>query len=206
MAGGSSKKPLDFGIFWHITPDLELALGALVENDANAVSKMCALGATQQRLQRHQDFARHGAGHDLAAVAILAEQIMIAIGLDPLRRQLGQLETPKIWQNMQVEMLAVLRDGRALAAIGLQALDPPIGDISHGGLAVDHDMGALAELDLDLGGTAIGFTLADEGFKPALTGMIGVIDDPGFPRLTVAGGPNAFTDGHESPPSCLPNR
>src|SRR6516225_2658053 len=102
---------------------------------------------------------------------------------------------------MQLEVLTIMRQRRSLATFGLHTPDPILGNIGDGDLAVERHMPALAELDLDLGGAAVSLALACEGLETALAGVIGVIDDPSFPRFAVAGGPDALADSHKNP-SC----
>ncbi len=65
-------------------------------------------------------------------------------------------------------------------------------------------MATLAQLDLDRGCATIGVALAIKGLPATLADVIGVIDDPSFALLTLAGGPNALANSHEKPLRCFP--
>jgi hypothetical protein len=53
---------------------------------------------------------------------------------------------------------------------------------------------ALADIDLDLGRSSIGFFLEVEGFDVPVAILVGLVDDPGFLRLALAGRPRALAD------------
>lgn len=171
-----------------MSPREQFALAALAPADRHVGCYVRILRHLEQRFEAGQHLARQGAGQ-------LRQQIVTkASTLDGVRvRQLGLVYSG---HDVQVDVLPVLSDPRALNALRLSASDPFLCGFGDGDAFARRGVDALAHVDLDLGCSSVGVFLELISLNVTVAVLIGVIDDPGFLFLALRGCPSAFANAH----------
>ena len=107
-------------------------------------------------------------------------QQLIAEGLDRRRRQPGQLlgADPRRL-DMQIHMVAVLPQRRALQLLELAFFDPELGRLGDGDAGVLRGVHAALHLALRRDQPGVGLLLRVEGLDVALAFLVEVVGDPG---------------------------
>ena len=93
-------------------------------------------------------------------------------------RELRQLHRTDARQDVQPDVLSILPERGALSRVGLDLLDPLLGHVSNGEVAVERHMRASADRDLRLLFVSYGFSLALEPLLMPFSAAVGVVRDP----------------------------
>jgi hypothetical protein len=112
------------------------------------------------------------------------------------RAKLRELHPPKIGRDMQIQVLLIPLDGRALELVLLRRCDPQLaGGRDCDALAIG---GVDAVSDLDFRGSCEGLRrlLPRESLEVALAVLIDIVDHPSFLRLALPRHPDALANGH----------
>jgi hypothetical protein len=112
------------------------------------------------------------------------------------RGQLGKFHPSEIRRNVQIQVLPILIDGGALKFALLCGCKPqPTGRRDSDALTVSR-MDAMPDLNLRGRREGISLLLLIESLEMALAVLVGVVDDPGFLRLSLPGRPNSLANRH----------
>jgi hypothetical protein len=152
------------------------------------------LSVGKDRGQRHEDFAHH------CRRSVLAQPV-----LEGAHHRHGELREPGQADercDVQVEMLPVPFQRRALDASGLAAFDPQPASLGDGDAPAVGGVDAGTDVDGGLGVVGVGVLLAGEGLDVPVAELVGIIHDPGFADFAVMGLPCALAHRHCRSPLC----
>src|SRR5262245_45701666 len=189
MRGGDQA--LDLGWSWNVLSLFQLVLVAPAPLDGDIGRDVEVLAGLEQRLEAGQNLPRQGARE-------LGQQI-VAEGLDPSRRQLGELLSTETRGDMQVDVLAVLPERACFEPVSLGALDPGICGFRNRAALARGGMDTLAHGRPNRVVICVSLSLCGERADVAVAVSVRIINDPR--RLDfVALNPLSFSDRHDALP------
>src|SRR5262249_4948674 len=115
-----------FNFVWgrNVASYLKDALLARIPLDRNVAGNVLMVGRLRQRFEAGESLPRQGAG------GVLKE--IITDPFDSCQREFRELCPADLRQDMQIDVLSILPDGRALGAVRLYPLDPSLCGFGHG--------------------------------------------------------------------------
>jgi len=176
-----------------VDADLEPALAALVDADGDVSRYVLGdvaapLRILEQRLEAGEHLLGRGARH--------ARQQLVAEGIDTRRRQPRQLLPTEPRLDVQLDVLAVVLDGGALAPLQLDEGEPLVRGLRNGDGPRRGCVGPSPHVDPDLLRMGVSVLLAVEGLDVAGALRVEVVDDPRLLRLPAARRPFPLANRH----------